>query len=42
MLAHEIDGVVRIRDGRKLAPGALVEVIVEDSDDYDLAARLAD
>ncbi|MCW8871033.1 MAG: 30S ribosomal protein S12 methylthiotransferase RimO [Xanthomonadales bacterium] len=39
--APEIDGVVLIRDGEHLAPGSLVEVIVEDSDDYDLTARLA-
>jgi ribosomal protein S12 methylthiotransferase len=39
--APEIDGIVRIRDGQGLAPGSLVEVVVEDSDDYDLAARLA-
>ena len=40
--APEIDGVVRIRDGHGLAPGELVRVIVEDSDDYDLTGRLAD
>jgi ribosomal protein S12 methylthiotransferase len=40
--APEIDGIVRIRDGQSLAPGSLVEVIVEDADDYDLTARLAD
>lgn len=39
--APEIDGIVRIRDGQGLAPGSLVEVIVEDADDYDLTARLA-
>jgi ribosomal protein S12 methylthiotransferase len=39
--APEIDGVVLVRDGEHLAPGSLVEVIVEDSDDYDLTARLA-
>jgi ribosomal protein S12 methylthiotransferase len=39
--APEIDGIVHIRNGQGLAPGSLVEVIVEDSDDYDLAARLA-
>jgi hypothetical protein len=33
--------VVLIRDGEHLAPGSLVEVIVEESDDYDLTARLA-
>ena len=40
--APEIDGVVRIRDGHGLVPGEFVQVIVEDSDDYDLTARLAD
>jgi ribosomal protein S12 methylthiotransferase len=40
--APEIDGVVRIRDGQGLAPGELTQVIVEDSDDYDLMGRLAD
>jgi ribosomal protein S12 methylthiotransferase len=39
--APEIDGVVLVRDGEHLAPGSLVEVIVEDSADYDLTARLA-
>jgi ribosomal protein S12 methylthiotransferase len=39
--APEIDGVVLVRDGRQLAPGSRVDVIVEDSDDYDLTARLA-
>jgi ribosomal protein S12 methylthiotransferase len=39
--APEIDGEVTIRDGQDLAPGDLVEVIVESADDYDLAARLA-
>jgi ribosomal protein S12 methylthiotransferase len=39
--APEIDGVVRIRDGQGLTPGALVKVIVENSDDYDLVGRLA-
>ena len=39
--APEIDGQVLIRDGQHLAPGALVDVIVEGSDDYDLFARLA-
>jgi ribosomal protein S12 methylthiotransferase len=40
--APEIDGVVTIRDGQGLAPGKLVDVVVEDSDDYDLMARLAE
>ena len=40
--APEIDGIVRVRDGQQLVPGSRVNVIVEDSDDYDLTARLAD
>lgn len=40
--APEIDGVVRIRDGHALRPGDRVQVVVEDSDDYDLTARMAD
>ena len=40
--APEIDGVVRIRDGHGLVPGEFVQVIVEDSDDYDLTGRLVD
>ena len=40
--APEIDGIVRITDGRQLQPGSRVNVVVEDSDDYDLTARLAD
>ncbi len=40
--APEIDGIVRILDGQHLAPGDLADVVVEDSDDYDLSARLAD
>jgi ribosomal protein S12 methylthiotransferase len=40
--APEIDGLVMIRDGQKLRPGDLVDVIVERSDDYDLFARLTD
>jgi ribosomal protein S12 methylthiotransferase len=39
--APEIDGVVSIRDGQELVPGTLVDVLIEDSDDYDLTARLA-
>jgi ribosomal protein S12 methylthiotransferase len=39
--APEIDGQVLVRDGHQLAPGALVDVIVEEADDYDLFARLA-
>jgi ribosomal protein S12 methylthiotransferase len=39
--APEIDGVVSIRDGQQLEPGSLVDVLVENSDDYDLTARLA-
>jgi ribosomal protein S12 methylthiotransferase len=37
--APEIDGLVQIPDGQGLAPGMLVEVEIEDSDDYDLIAR---
>jgi ribosomal protein S12 methylthiotransferase len=40
--APEIDGQVLVRDGQGLAPGALVDVIVEEADDYDLFARLTD
>ena len=40
--APEIDGIVRIRDGQNLQPGTFAEVIIEDSDDYDLTARLSD
>jgi ribosomal protein S12 methylthiotransferase len=39
--APEIDGTVLIRDGHQLPPGCLVDVIVEESNDYDLVARLA-
>ena len=39
--APEIDGIVHIRDGQELKPGDFVDVRVEQSDDYDLAARLA-
>jgi len=40
--APEIDGLVRIRDGKQLTPGQIVRVLVEESDDYDLVGRLAD
>jgi ribosomal protein S12 methylthiotransferase len=40
--APEIDGQVLLRDGHELAPGALVDVIIEGANDYDLFARLAD
>ena len=40
--APEIDGIVHIRDGQNLSQGDFVDVQVEHSDDYDLAARLAD
>jgi ribosomal protein S12 methylthiotransferase len=40
--APEIDGIVRIRDGHGLQSGTFAEVIIEDSDDYDLSARLSD
>jgi ribosomal protein S12 methylthiotransferase len=39
--APEIDGVVRIRDGRTLKPGQFVEVVVEAADDHDLRGRIA-
>ena len=38
--APEIDGLVHIQDGQELAPGEFAEVLIEDSDDYDLFARL--
>ena len=34
--APEIDGLVHVSDARNLAPGDLVEVLVEQADDYDL------
>ena len=40
--APEIDGVVHIPDGRDLSPGMLIQVQIEDSDDYDLTARFPD
>jgi ribosomal protein S12 methylthiotransferase len=40
--APEIDGVVHIPDGQDLSPGMLIEVEIEDSDDYDLTARFPD
>ena len=39
--APEIDGIVVIRDGHGLAAGTRCNVVVTDSDDYDLGARLA-
>ncbi|MGA8048969.1 MAG: 30S ribosomal protein S12 methylthiotransferase RimO, partial [Burkholderiales bacterium] len=39
--APEIDGVVRVQDGTGLRPGDFAEVIVEQADEHDLAARLA-
>ncbi len=39
--APEIDGVVRVRDGSTLLPGAFAEVVVEASTEHDLEARLA-
>jgi len=39
--APEIDGVVRVRDGQRLRPGDFAEVVVEQADEHDLAARLA-
>jgi ribosomal protein S12 methylthiotransferase len=38
--APEIDGVVTIRDGGSLRPGALVKVKIESADDYDLLGHL--
>jgi ribosomal protein S12 methylthiotransferase len=39
--APEIDGIVTIRDGQALQPGAFVEVRIESADDYDLHGCLA-
>lgn len=39
--APEIDGLVHIRDGAKLKPGAFVEVVVEGADAHDLEACIA-
>ncbi|MBS0487042.1 MAG: 30S ribosomal protein S12 methylthiotransferase RimO, partial [Proteobacteria bacterium] len=39
--APEIDGVLRIRDGRKLKPGQFVDVVVEEADEHDLMGRVA-
>ena len=38
--APEIDGVVHVRAGATLKPGMFAEVLVEDSDEHDLYARL--
>jgi ribosomal protein S12 methylthiotransferase len=38
--APEIDGIVRIEDGRRLRIGTFVDVTVIGSDDHDLAARI--
>ena len=38
--APEIDGVLRIRDGKKLKPGQLVDVRVEAADEHDLTGCL--
>jgi ribosomal protein S12 methylthiotransferase len=40
--APEIDGLVHIIDGAGLGPGMRVEVRIEDANDHDLTARLAD
>lgn len=40
--APEIDGIVQVRDGSNLPLGQFADVIIEDADDYDLFARLAD
>jgi ribosomal protein S12 methylthiotransferase len=37
--APEIDGVVHIEDGRGLAPGDLVQAVIEECDEHDLWAR---
>jgi ribosomal protein S12 methylthiotransferase len=39
--APEIDGLVHIRDGQDLPPGAFSDVLIESADDYDLHGRLA-
>ena len=39
--APEIDGVVRVRNGKRLKPGQFVQVVVEAADEHDLFARLA-
>ncbi len=39
--APEIDGVVRVNDGHDLKPGQRVQVLIEASDNYDLAGRLS-
>ncbi len=39
--APEIDGVVYLASHPSLAPGNLVEVVVQDSDDYDLQASVS-
>ena len=39
--APEIDGVVHIRDGKKLKPGQFVEVLIEAADEHDLSGRVA-
>ncbi len=39
--APEIDGEVFLRDGRHLAVGDIVDVVIEDADDYDLYGTAA-
>ncbi|HEY1142734.1 MAG TPA: 30S ribosomal protein S12 methylthiotransferase RimO, partial [Sphingomicrobium sp.] len=39
--APEIDGEVHLRDAGHLAPGDVVSVLVEDSDEHDLYAAPA-
>lgn len=39
--APEIDGTVFVSDGQELRPGDFADVLVESSDDYDLAGRLS-
>ena len=38
--APEIDGLVRVVNGQNLRPGAFAKVLISNSDDYDLEARL--
>jgi ribosomal protein S12 methylthiotransferase len=38
--APEIDGIVRIANGAKLASGAFARVVVTASDEHDLSARV--
>ena len=40
--APEIDGQVHLRDADHLAPGDIVRVIIEDSDEHDLFGAVAE